>query len=47
MRGKDILISGSGIAGLVLACWLGRYGFRPTIVEKSTGLRRGGHAVDL
>ncbi|RVQ42880.1 FAD-binding monooxygenase [Sinorhizobium medicae] len=47
MRGKDILISGSGIAGLVLAWWLGRYGFRPTIVEKSTGLRRGGHAVDL
>lgn len=25
MRGKDILISGSGIAGLVLAWWLGRY----------------------
>src|ERR1700712_156812 len=29
----DILISGASIAGPALAYWLGRYGFRPTIVE--------------
>jgi 2-polyprenyl-6-methoxyphenol hydroxylase-like FAD-dependent oxidoreductase len=47
MSEREILISGSGIAGLVLAWCLERYGFRPTIIEKSAELRTGGHAVDL
>lgn len=47
MKERDILISGSGVAGPVLAWWLERYGFRPTIIEKSAELRTGGHAVDL
>jgi 2-polyprenyl-6-methoxyphenol hydroxylase-like FAD-dependent oxidoreductase len=47
MPEKRVLISGAGIAGPVLAWWLTRYGFRPTIVERAPELRSGGHAVDL
>lgn len=47
MPEKRILISGAGIAGPVLAWWLARHGFRPTIVEKAPELRTGGHPVDL
>src|SRR5690349_2492816 len=44
----QILISGASIAGPVLAYWLRRYGFHPTVVERAAGLRKtGGHAVDL
>jgi 2-polyprenyl-6-methoxyphenol hydroxylase-like FAD-dependent oxidoreductase len=44
----QILISGASVAGPVLAYWLKRYGFTPTVVERSPGLRKtGGHAVDL
>jgi 2-polyprenyl-6-methoxyphenol hydroxylase-like FAD-dependent oxidoreductase len=43
----EILISGAGIAGPALAYWLGRYGFRPTIVETAPALRTGGSAVDF
>lgn len=43
-----ILISGASVAGPVLAWWLARYGFQPTVVERSPTLRKtGGHAVDL
>jgi 2-polyprenyl-6-methoxyphenol hydroxylase-like FAD-dependent oxidoreductase len=37
------------VAGPVLAYWLRRFGFRPTVVERMEALRfgRGGHAVDL
>ncbi|MFC8448813.1 FAD-dependent monooxygenase [Kitasatospora sp. NPDC057223] len=42
-----ILISGSSIAGLTLAHWLARYGFRPTVVERAPALRSGGNGVDL
>lgn len=43
----DVLISGASIAGPALAYWLGRYGFRPTIVEIAPRLRAGGAAVDF
>ncbi|MEU7892076.1 FAD-dependent monooxygenase [Nonomuraea sp. NPDC049152] len=44
----NILISGASVSGPVLAYWLKRYGFPPTVVEKSPTLRKsGGHAVDL
>ncbi|MER5973341.1 FAD-dependent monooxygenase, partial [Streptomyces sp. NPDC002055] len=46
MRGT-VLISGAGIAGPALAHWLGRYGFRPTVVEVAPALRGGGQAVDF
>src|SRR2546423_15592897 len=43
----DVLISGAGIAGPALAYWLGRHGFRPTVVEIAPALREGGSAVDF
>jgi 2-polyprenyl-6-methoxyphenol hydroxylase-like FAD-dependent oxidoreductase len=43
-----VLISGASVAGPVLAYWLKRHGFTPTVVEKAPTLRKtGGHAVDL
>ncbi|MEO3890562.1 FAD-dependent monooxygenase [Nonomuraea sp. B5E05] len=51
MSGGDamrILISGASVAGPVLAYWLNRHGFSPTVVERAPTLRKtGGHAVDL
>jgi len=44
---RQILISGASIAGLTVAHWLARYGFRPTVVERAPGLRPGGNGVDL
>jgi 2-polyprenyl-6-methoxyphenol hydroxylase-like FAD-dependent oxidoreductase len=47
--GARVLISGASVAGPVLAYWLHRFGFRPTIVERTEALRfgSGGHAIDL
>ncbi|MCV7228667.1 FAD-dependent monooxygenase [Mycolicibacterium komossense] len=45
--GAEILICGAGIAGIVLAHGLARGGLRPTVIERSPSLRRGGNAVDL
>jgi 2-polyprenyl-6-methoxyphenol hydroxylase-like FAD-dependent oxidoreductase len=44
-----VLVSGAGVAGPVLAYWLRRSGFQPTVVELRPRLRLGdgGHAVDL
>ncbi|OHU30720.1 hypothetical protein BKG76_03035 [Mycobacteroides franklinii] len=42
-----VLICGAGIAGTVLAYRLARAGLRPTVVERSAGLRQAGNAVDL
>lgn len=47
MPNKDILISGGGIAGPVLAYWLGRAGFAVTVVERAPAPRPGGQTVDL
>lgn len=47
MENKSILISGASIAGPALAFWLNRYGFKPTIIERSPGIRPGGYAVDF
>lgn len=44
---EQVLISGAGIAGLTLAYWLARHGFRPTVVEHAPGLRAGGQGVDV
>jgi 2-polyprenyl-6-methoxyphenol hydroxylase-like FAD-dependent oxidoreductase len=44
---ERILISGASIAGLTLAYWLARYGFRPTVVESAPGVRAGGNGVDV
>lgn len=42
-----VLISGAGVAGFVLAHWLGRAGFDTTVVELAPTLRTGGNAVDF
>ena len=44
-----VLISGASVAGPILAYWLNRFGFQPTVVERTEELRigSGGHAVDL
>src|SRR5690242_18891213 len=47
MKNTNILISGAGIAGPTLAYWLKRYGFTPTVVERSPAPRRGGFPVDV
>ncbi|MWA16208.1 FAD-dependent monooxygenase [Streptomyces sp. BA2] len=44
---RTVLVSGSGIAGPVLAYWLRRHGFAPTVVERAPGQRPGGQAVDI
>ena len=49
LRTTDVLVSGASVAGPTVAYWLHRYGFRPTVVERTPELRAGwgGHAVDL
>lgn len=47
MRNTTVLVSGASVAGPTLAYWLGRYGFRPTVVEIAPSLRDGGNAVDF
>ncbi|MGH8201948.1 MAG: FAD-dependent monooxygenase [Steroidobacteraceae bacterium] len=44
---KRVLISGASVAGPALALWLSRYGFEVTVVERSSGIRPGGYAVDF
>ncbi|MFI7439344.1 FAD-dependent monooxygenase [Nonomuraea indica] len=43
----SVLISGAGVAGPALACWLARSGATVTVVEKAPVLRTGGQAVDF
>ncbi|WP_320784673.1 FAD-dependent monooxygenase [Streptomyces sp. CRN 30] len=45
--GRDVLISGGGIAGPALAFWLNRYGYAVTVVERAGSLRGGGYPVDV
>ncbi|QNE20591.1 monooxygenase [Kribbella qitaiheensis] len=47
MTTKTVLISGAGVGGPTLAYWLARHGFRPTVVERSAGLRSSGNPVDV
>src|SRR5215471_8586726 len=47
MSNRTVLISGIGIAGPTLAYWLERYGFEPTLVERSPTLREGGYITDF
>ncbi|MFC9237226.1 FAD-dependent monooxygenase [Streptomyces decoyicus] len=44
---RTVLVSGASVAGPALAYWLGRYGFRPTVIEVAPALRGGGFAVDF
>lgn len=42
-----VLISGASFAGLATAYWMTRLGYRVTIVELASGLRKGGTPVDI
>ena len=44
---QRVLISGASFAGLSTAIWMQRLGYDVTIVERATGLRKGGTPVDL
>lgn len=44
---KNILVVGAGIAGPIVCYWLKQAGFFPTLIEKSSALRQGGHAIDI
>lgn len=44
---KHILISGASISGPTLAYWLNKYGFKVTVVERSSQLRLGGQNIDI
>jgi 2-polyprenyl-6-methoxyphenol hydroxylase-like FAD-dependent oxidoreductase len=43
----NVLIIGASIAGPTLAFWLDRFGYDVTVVERASGPRKGGYAVDL
>ena len=43
----DVLICGAGVAGLTLACCLGRHGHSASIVERAAGLRGDGYMIDF
>jgi 2-polyprenyl-6-methoxyphenol hydroxylase-like FAD-dependent oxidoreductase len=45
--GAAVLVSGASFAGLATAFWMNRLGYRVTVVEVATGLRRGGTPVDI
>ncbi|HEY4455304.1 MAG TPA: FAD-dependent monooxygenase [Pseudonocardiaceae bacterium] len=47
MRNRRVLISGASVAGPVLAYWLHRYGFEPTVVESAPAPRESGYPIDV
>jgi 2-polyprenyl-6-methoxyphenol hydroxylase-like FAD-dependent oxidoreductase len=44
---RRVFISGAGIAGSVVAYWLGRAGIRTTLVERAPSLRTSGQTLDI
>jgi 2-polyprenyl-6-methoxyphenol hydroxylase-like FAD-dependent oxidoreductase len=42
-----ILVIGAGVAGPTVCYWLKKYGFNPTLIEKSKQLRTGGYDIDI
>lgn len=45
--GLPVLVSGASFSGLATAFWMVRLGYRVTIIEAASGLRRGGTPVDI
>jgi len=44
---KHILVVGAGIAGSMLAYWLGKGGFQVTVIERSPHVSKYGQGIDL
>ncbi|GAB3772955.1 FAD-dependent monooxygenase [Spirosoma horti] len=44
---RKVLVSGASIAGLSTAYWMNKLGYKVTVVEMASELRKGGTAVDL
>ncbi len=44
---KTVLISGAGFAGLTLAYWLNKFDYKVTLVEISSGIRKGGSPIEI
>jgi 2-polyprenyl-6-methoxyphenol hydroxylase-like FAD-dependent oxidoreductase len=47
MTTTNVLVSGASFAGLTIAYWLNRQGYRVTLVEVAEGLKKGGTPVDI
>jgi 2-polyprenyl-6-methoxyphenol hydroxylase-like FAD-dependent oxidoreductase len=47
LNSMKILVVGAGIAGPSVCYWLKRFGFSPTLIEKSPSIRTGGQALDI
>lgn len=47
MAKHSVLISGGGIAGSVLAYWLGKSGFHVVVLERSSGKGTAGQIIDV
>ena len=45
--GAAVLVSGASFAGLATAYWMKRLGYRVTVIEVASGLRKGGTPVDI
>ena len=44
---QKILVIGAGIAGPTVCYWLQKYGFKPSLIERSKQLRAGGYDIDI
>lgn len=44
---KTVLISGASFAGLTLAYWLNKFRYNVTLVEISSGIRKGGSPIEV
>ena len=44
---KQVLISGASFAGLTLAYWLNKFGYKVMVVEIGQDLRKGGSPIDV
>ena len=45
--GTAVLVSGASFAGLATAFWMKELGYRVTVIEVASGLRKGGTPVDI
>jgi len=45
--GAAVLVSGASFAGLATAWWMNRLGYRVTVIDVASGLRKGGTPVDI